>query len=300
MREREATRRTVRPSFYFEPHLGRRKAIGVAWEGLTLLAILLGIVVLLTLLVRVFLDGLPYLRPQFLTAFPSRFPDQAGLRSALQGSIWLMVLTALCSFPLGVGAGIYLEEMAPKNALTRFIEINVANLAGVPSIIYGLLGLGLFVRGLELGRSLLAGVLTMTLLILPVIIVSTREALRAVPDSIREAALALGASRWEMVRDHVLVYSMGGILTGMILALSRAIGETAPLLTIGALAYIAFDLRGPLDMFSVLPIQIFNWISMPRKEFHHLAAAGIIILLAVLLSMNALAIWLRNRLQKRW
>ncbi len=283
-----------------EPNLPRRKAMGVVWEGVALLAILLGIAMLLTLLVKVFLDGLPYLRPQLFTEFPSRFPDKAGLRSALQGSIWLMVLTALLSFPLGVGAGIYLEEFAPKNALTRFIEINVANLAGVPSIIYGLLGLGLFVRGLGLGRSLLAGVLTMTLVILPVIIVSTREALRAVPASIREAALALGASRWEMVRDHVLVYSMGGILTGMILALSRAIGETAPLITIGALTYIAFDLRGPLDLFTVLPIQIFNWVSMPQEAFHRLAAAGIIVLLTLLLTMNALAIWLRNRLQKRW
>ncbi len=284
----------------FEPNLPCRRRAGWVWKIVALTAVLLGIAMLLTLLIRVFVDGLPYLRPELFTNFPSRFPDKAGLRSALQGSIWLMVLTALLSFPLGVGAGIYLEEFAPQNRLTRFIEINVANLAGVPSIIYGLLGLGLFVRGLELGRSLLAGVLTMTLVILPVIIVSTREALRAVPPSIREAALALGGSRWEMVRDHVLVYSMGGILTGMILALSRAIGETAPLITIGALTYIAFDLRGPMDMFTVLPIQIFNWISMPQPAFRQLAAAGIIVLLAVLLSMNALAIWLRNRLQKRW
>lgn len=284
----------------FEPNLPRRKAIGWIMEFVALLAILVGIAVLLTLLVRVFLDGLPWLRPELFTNFPSRFPEKSGLRSALQGSIWLMVLTALLSFPLGVGAGIYLEEFAPKNAFTRFLEVNVANLAGVPSIIYGLLGLGIFVRGLGLGRSVLAGVLTMTLVILPVIIVSTREALRAVPSSIREAALALGASRWEMVRDHVLVYAMGGILTGMILALSRAIGETAPLITIGALTYIAFDLRGPLDMFTVLPIQIFNWVSMPQKGFQQLAAAGIIVLLIALLSMNALAIYLRNRLQKRW
>ncbi|MGQ9466675.1 MAG: phosphate ABC transporter permease PstA [Anaerolineae bacterium] len=284
----------------FESNISRRRALGRVLEMISLVAVLVAIAMLLTLLVRVFLDGLPYLRPQLFTEFPSRFPDKAGLRSALQGSIWLMVLTALISFPLGVGAGIYLEEFAPRNWLTRLIEINVANLAGVPSIIYGLLGLGLFVRGLGLGRSLLAGVLTMTLVILPVIIVSTREALRAVPPSIREAALALGASRWEMERDHILVYSMGSILTGMILALSRAIGETAPLITIGALTYIAFDLRNLLDIFTVLPIQIFNWISMPQKAFHQLAAAGIVVLLVVLLSMNALAIWLRNRLQKRW
>lgn len=284
----------------FESNISRRRMLGRILEMISLVAVLLAIAMLLTLLVQVFLDGLPYLRPQFFTQFPSRFPDKAGLRSALQGSIWLMVLTALLSFPVGVGAGLYLEEFAPRNRLTRLIEINVANLAGVPSIIYGLLGLGLFVRGLGLGRSLLAGALTMTLVILPVIIVSTREALRAVPPSIREAALALGATRWEMERDHILVYSMGSILTGMILALSRAIGETAPLITIGALTYIAFDLRHPLDIFTVLPIQIFNWISLPQKAFHQLAAAGIIVLLTVLLLMNALAIWLRNRLQKRW
>lgn len=284
----------------FESNISRRRMLGWILEMISLVAVLLAIAMLLTLLVQVFLDGLPYLRPQFFTQFPSRFPDKAGLRSALQGSIWLMVLTALLSFPVGVGAGLYLEEFAPRNRLTRLIEINVANLAGVPSIIYGLLGLGLFVRGLGLGRSLLAGALTMTLVILPVIIVSTREALRAVPPSIREAALALGATRWEMERDHILVYSMGSILTGMILALSRAIGETAPLITIGALTYIAFDLRHPLDIFTVLPIQIFNWVSLPQKAFHQLAAAGIIVLLTVLLLMNALAIWLRNRLQKRW
>lgn len=284
----------------FESNISRRRMLGRILEMISLVAVLLAIAMLLTLLVQVFLDGLPYLRPQLFTQFPSRFPDKAGLRSALQGSIWLMVLTALLSFPVGVGAGLYLEEFAPRNRLTRLIEINVANLAGVPSIIYGLLGLGLFVRGLGLGRSLLAGALTMTLVILPVIIVSTREALRAVPPSIREAALALGATRWEMERDHILVYSMGSILTGMILALSRAIGETAPLITIGALTYIAFDLRHPLDIFTVLPIQIFNWISLPQKAFHQLAAAGIIVLLTVLLLMNALAIWLRNRLQKRW
>lgn len=284
----------------FQPNLPRRKAVEWIMRRVALLGILIAIMVLLTLLVRVFLDGLPWLRPELITNFPSRSPQVAGLRSALQGSIWLMALTALLAFPIGVGAGIYLEEFAPQNAWTRFIEINIANLAGVPSIIYGILGLGLFVRGLGLGRSLLAGALTMALLILPVIIVSTREALRAVPSSIREAALALGASRWEMVRDHTLVYAMGGIMTGTILALSRAIGETAPLITIGALTYIAFDLRHPLDMFTVLPIQIFNWISLPQKEFQNLAAAGIIILLVALLSMNALAIWLRNRLQKRW
>lgn len=264
------------------------------------MTIVLAMLLLLTLLVDIVLDGLPWLSLRLFTEFPSRFPEKAGLRSALQGSVWLMLLTALLAIPIGVGAALYLEEYAPRSRLTRFIEINIANLAGVPSIIYGLLGLGLFVRGLGLGRSLLAGVLTMTLVILPVIIVSAREALRAVPVSLREAAIALGASPWQVVRDHTLVYAMPGILTGVILALSRAIGETAPLITIGALTYIAFDLRGPFDIFTVLPIQIFNWVSLPKEDFHHLAAAGMIILLGVLLSMNSLAIWLRNRLQKRW
>ncbi|MFN3308772.1 MAG: phosphate ABC transporter permease PstA [Anaerolineales bacterium] len=284
----------------FEQELAFRQRKGKILEILALFSILLGIVVLLTLLVDVFLDGYPWLSPRLFTEFPSRFPQKSGLRSALQGSIWLMFFTAIMAIPIGVGAGIYLEEFAKKNRLTEFIEINIANLAGVPSIIYGLLGLGLFVRGLGLGRSLLAGALTMTLLVLPIIIVTTREAIRAVPTSIRLAALALGANEWETARDHVLAYSMPAILTGVILAMSRAIGETAPLITIGALTYIAFDLRGPLDIFTVLPIQIFNWVSLPQKDFHDLSAAGIIILLALLLSMNAIAIWLRNRLFIRW
>lgn len=284
----------------FEQQLNLRQRKGKILEVIAFFSILLSIAILLTLLVDVTLDGLPWLHPRLFTEFPSRFPEKAGLRSALQGSIWLMVFTVLMAIPVGVGAGIYLEEFAPKNWLTEFIEINIANLAGVPSIIYGLLGLGLFVRGLGLGRSLLAGALTMALLILPIIIVTTREAIRAVPRSIRLAALALGANEWETARDHVLAYSMPAILTGVILAMSRAIGETAPLITIGALTYIGFDLRGPLDIFTVLPIQIFNWVSLPQKAFHDLSAAAIIILLALLLSMNATAIWLRNRLFIRW
>ncbi|MER3513270.1 MAG: phosphate ABC transporter permease PtsA, partial [Chloroflexota bacterium] len=201
--------------------------------------------------------------------------------------------------PIGLGAAIYLEEYVRQNRLTRFIEINISNLAGVPSIIYGLLGLGLFVRGLDLGRSVLAGGMTMALLVMPTVIVASREAIRAVPLSIRQASFALGATRWQTVRHHVLPYAMPGILTGVILAMSRAIGETAPLITIGALTYVAFDLKGPLDIFTVLPIQIFNWVSLPQKEFHGLAAAGILILLIVLLSMNATAILLRNAYQKK-
>ncbi len=280
--------------------LQRRKQRGRYFEWLALLAVLIGIVVLLTLLIDVFLDGLPWLRPELFTHFPSRFPEKSGLRSALQGTLWLAVITAILSFPIGVAAAIYLEEYARDNWFTRFIEINISNLAGVPSIIYGLLGLGLFVYGLNLGRSLLAGALTMTLLVLPTVIVSSREAIRAVPRSVRLAAFGLGATPWQTVRDHVLPYAMPGILTGTILAMSRAIGETAPLITIGALTYIRFDLRGPLDLFTVLPIQIFNWISLPQKEFQQLAAAGIIVLLAVLLLLNTTAIILRIRLQKRW
>jgi phosphate transport system permease protein len=284
----------------FERQLEIRTRKGKVFEIAALLAVLTGMVVLLALLIDVTVDGLTWLRPGLFTEFPSRFPDQAGLRSALQGTLWMIVLTAILAFPLGVGAAIYLEEYGQENRLARFIEINIANLAGVPSIIYGLLGLGLFVRGLELGRSVLAGSLTMALLVLPIIIVASREAIRAVPRSIRLAAFALGATQWQAIRYHVLPYAMPGVLTGTILAMSRAIGETAPLITIGALTYIAFDLRGPLDIFTVLPIQIFNWISLPQEEFHGLAAAGIMILLVVLLGMNSLAIVLRLRLQQRW
>jgi phosphate transport system permease protein len=284
----------------FERQLEIRTRKGKIFELAALLAVLTGMVVLLALLIDVTVDGLTWLRPGLFTEFPSRFPDQAGLRSALQGTLWMIVLTAILAFPLGVGAAIYLEEYGQENRLARFIEINIANLAGVPSIIYGLLGLGLFVRGLELGRSVLAGSLTMALLVLPIIIVASREAIRAVPRSIRLAAFALGATQWQAIRYHVLPYAMPGVLTGTILAMSRAIGETAPLITIGALTYIAFDLRGPLDIFTVLPIQIFNWISLPQEEFHGLAAAGIMILLVVLLGMNSLAIVLRLRLQQRW
>ncbi len=281
-------------------HLRRRHLKGALLAGLAFLSILLAMIVLVTLLIDVFLDGLPWLRPQLFTNFPSRFPEKAGLRSALQGSFWLMILTALMAIPVGIASAIYLEEYAPRTNLTRLIEINISNLAGVPSIIYGLLGLGLFVRGLGLGRSLLAGAFTMSLLILPIIIVASREALRAVPSSLREAAIALGATPWQVIRDHTLQYAMPGILTGVILAMSRAVGETAPLITIGALTYIAFDLRGPLDIFTVLPIQIFNWVSLPQKEFQRLAAAGIIVLLGFTLLMNTLAIFLRNRLRQRW
>ena len=207
-------------------------------------------------------------------------------------------LTAALAFPVGVGAAIYLEEYAPDNWMTRIIQLNIANLAGVPSIVYGILGLALFVRWFGLGRSLLAGSMTLSLLILPLIIVASREAIRAVPDSLRDGAFALGASRWQMVRRTVLPAAAGGILTGTILALARAIGETAPLIMIGALTYIAFDPQGPMDLFTVLPIQILNWVSLPQKEFHSLAAGGIVVLLVVLLIANSAAVYLRYRMQR--
>lgn len=254
-----------------------------------------GVVVLVILLVRVGREGMPWLDWQFLTSFPSRFPEKAGILSALAGSAWLMVLTASISIPVGVGAAVYLEEYARKNRMTRFLEVNLANLAGVPSIIYGLLGLAVFVRFFALGRSVLAGALTMSLLVLPVIVVASREAIRAVPQSFRHAAYALGATKWETVRYHVLPAATPGILTGIILAVSRAIGETAPLVVIGASGYLAFTPEGPLDDFTVLPIQIFNWASRPQPEFHELAAAGIIALLGALLIMNATAVMIRNR-----
>ena len=284
----------------FDSRLRQRLYYGRLFQAFSLAAVTVGLIVLSVLLLDILLDGYKWLRPEFFTQFPSRFPEKSGLRSALQGTLWMIGLTVVIAFPVGVGAAIYLEEYAPDNRLTRAVEVNIANLAGVPSIIYGLLGLGLFVRGLELGRSVLAGSLTMALLILPVLIVAGREAIRAVPQSVRQASLALGATQWQTIRHHVLPYAMPGILTGTILAISRAIGETAPLITIGALTYIRFDLKGPLDIFTVLPIQIFNWVSLPKAEFQELAAAGIIVLLAVLIALNALAIVLRNKLQIRW
>ncbi|HEX2035026.1 MAG TPA: phosphate ABC transporter permease PstA [Chloroflexota bacterium] len=258
-----------------------------------------GIVMLGVLLADVLVRGLPTLTPTFLTNFPSRFPERAGLKSALVGSLWLISLTTLFAVPTGVAAAVWLEEYTRRNWLSRVIEVNISNLAGVPSIIYGLLGLGLFVRTLELGRSLLAGSLTMALLVLPIIIINCREAIRAVPRSQREAAYALGATRSQVIWNVVLPLALPGTLTGVILALSRAIGETAPLITIGALTFIAFLPSGPMDQFTVLPIQIFNWVSRPQGGFHAIAASGIIVLLVVLLSMNLVAVLLRDRARRR-
>lgn len=292
--------------------IARRKALDrfFALEGLAVMV--LALLVLLALLGQLAFDGLGRLSWQFLTSFPSRFPDQAGILSAWVGTILVMFLTALTAVPLGIGAAIYLEEYAPKNWMTEVIEINIANLAGVPSIVYGLMALGLLVYELRLGQSFLTAGLTLAMLILPMVIIATREAIRAVPPHIREAAYALGATKWQTVRDHVVPYSIGGMLTGMILALSRAVGETAPLITVGALSFIAFlphppwqtefpyvSLQWLFDPFTVMPIQMFNWVSRPQEAFHVNAAAAGLILLLMTLAMNALAIIVRARFRKR-
>jgi len=283
-------------------HVVARRLKGGVFKYVCLAATLFGIVALAVLIITVSANGIGRVSWDFLNSYPSRFADQAGIKSALLGTLWMMAFTALFAVPIGIGAAIYLEEFAPRNWLTRVIETNINNLAGVPSIIYGLLGLALFVRLMDLGRVVLAGSLTMALLVLPIIIVAAREGLRAVPPSIREAALAVGATPWQAVRFQVLVPALPTMLTGVILALSRAIGETAPLIMIGALTFVAFDPTSPRSPFTVLPIQIYNWISRPQAAFATTAAAGIIVLLVVLLTMNAIAIVLRNYFEgkRRW
>jgi phosphate transport system permease protein len=274
------------------------------WSGRLFLAVCVAATVaamatLAVLLLTVAADGVGRVSWEFLNSFPSRFPAQAGIKAALAGTVWMMVFTALFAVPVGIGAAIYLEEFAPRNLVTRAIETNINNLAGVPSIIYGILGLALFVRILELGESVLAGGLTMALLVLPLVIVASREGLRSVPPSIREASLGLGATPWQTVWFQVLPPAMPAVLTGVILALSRAIGETAPLIVMGALTFLAFTPNSPLDQFTVLPIQIFNWISRPQAEFQTTAAAGIVVLLVVLLVMNGIAVGLRMYFERR-
>ena len=276
----------------------RRRIYGLVFAWLCGFATLVGVAALAVLLVDVLIDGLPRLDVAFLTSFASRLPERAGVKAALAGSIWIMALTALIAFPVSVAAAIYLEEYAPRSWLTKTIQTNIANLAGIPSIVYGILGLALFVRALGLERSILSGALTLALLIMPVIIMAAQEAVRAVPPTIREAAYGLGATRWQVVRGQVLPMALPGILTGTILALSRAVGETAPLIMVGAVGFIAFTPQGLMDQFTVLPLQIYSWISRPQDEFRELAAAGIIVLLALLLTMNAIAIVLRNRAQR--
>lgn len=275
------------------------KARELFFVWLCRLAVALPLVVLAILLGRVFLDGIGRLDVAFLTDGPSRKAASAGIYPALMGSLWLVGLTAIIALPLGVGAAIYLEEYGRRSKLAPAIEVAIANLAGVPSIIYGMLGLGLFVRFLGLGPSVLAGACTLALLVLPVVIMSSREALRSVPDSLREAALGMGSTRWQMVRRVVLPMALPGILTGSILAISRAIGETAPLLLAGAVAFITFAPDGVDSPYTALPMQIYKWTSMPQREFLTNAAAGIVVLVVTLLALNAFAIVLRNRYQTR-
>jgi phosphate transport system permease protein len=256
------------------------------------------LLILATLLVDIVVDGAARLSWTFLTSYPSRRPEAAGVLAALTGSVVLIGVTAAIAVPVGVGAAVYLEEYGVKGRLGQLIEINIANLAGVPSIIYGLLGLALLVRAMALGRSVLAGAITLALLVLPVVILASREALRAVPISLRESSYALGATQWQTTWYQVLPAALPGILTGFILALSRALGETAPLITIGALTYVPFMPDSLWSPFTVLPIQIFNWVSRPQVGFRQNAAAGIIVLLVVLLVMNGFAVWLRDRSQR--
>ena len=287
----------VQGNAIFKRRKEARKLLGSAVFVLFLAAILVSIVGLAILLIDIITGGAPWLSSKLILNYPSRHPEQAGLWPALIGTLWLMGLTAAFSVPVGVGAAIYLEEYAAKNRLTALIEINIANLAGVPSVVYGLLGAALFVQWLALERSVLAGALTMSLLILPIVILASREAIRAVPSTYREAAFALGATEWQVVSGVVLPSALPGILTGVILGMSRAIGEAAPMLVISGLLFVTFIPTSPMDKFTVLPLQIFNWISRPQEEFQGLAAAGIVLLLAVLLSMNTVAVYIRNRRQ---
>lgn len=264
--------------------------IACTFLGLILLSIFIG---------TIFIDGIQRINWDFLMNLPSRKAERAGIFTAIMGSVWILVLTTIIALPLGIAAAIYLEEYSKKSKLSSLLEINISNLAGVPSIIYGLLGLEVFVRILEMGASVLAGSFTLALLILPIVIVSTREAIKAVPKSLRDASFALGASKWQTVSRQLLPASFGGILTGVILALSRAIGETAPLIVIGALAYVPFAPQTPMDEFTVLPIQIFNWITRPQEGFEVNAAAAIIILLFITFVMNGIAVYFRNKWQKK-
>ncbi|WP_153123464.1 phosphate ABC transporter permease PstA [Peribacillus tepidiphilus] len=261
---------------------------------------LFGLLILAILLYRIFTQGLGHLDLEFFQNFASRRPEQAGIKAALIGSIWLMAVVAPISLILGVGTAVYLEEYAKKNRFTNFIQLNISNLAGVPSIVFGLLGLTIFVRALALDRSVLAAGLTMSLLVLPVIIVAAQEAIRSVPKELREASYGMGATKWQTIVKVVLPAAIPGILTGGILALSRAIGETAPLVVVGIPMFIAFLPKTVFDTFTVLPMQIYNWTSRPQEEFHNVAASGIIVLLGLLIIMNSIAVLIRNKYQKRY
>jgi phosphate transport system permease protein len=277
-----------------------RLVVNTLFKGLFMAATLLALLALVVLLYRIVTQGASHLSLDFLMNFASRFPEQAGIKAALIGSLWLMAVVAPTSIILGVGSAIYLEEYAKQNRLTTFIRLNISNLAGVPSVVFGLLGLTIFVRAFSLGNSILAAGFTMSLLILPVIIVASQEAIRSVPKELRDASLGMGATKWQTVVNIILPAAIPGILTGSILALSRAIGETAPLIVIGIPVIIQFLPRGVFDTFTALPIQIFDWASRPQQEFQVVAAAGIIILMIFLLIMNSIAVIIRNKFQKRY
>jgi phosphate transport system permease protein len=277
----------------------KRKKIDYVFKFICRLLTWLTVALLMVLLYHIVNEGISWVDLQFLTSFPSRFADKAGIKAGIFGTLWLMGLTASISIPIGVASAIFLEEYGIKGKWGKVVEINVANLAGVPSIVYGLLGLTLFVRFFQLERSLLSGALTLSLLIMPVIIVASREALRAVPKTLKEAAYALGAEKWQVTFGQVLPAALPGILTGIILALSRAIGETAPLIIVGALTYVAFIPQSPMDEFTILPLQIYNWASRPQVSFHSLAAGGIIVLLSAMLIMNFIAVVIRLKAQKK-
>jgi phosphate transport system permease protein len=280
----------------------RKGTIDTSFRLLLIATIAIAILGLLILLTYVLVTGWPRLNAQLFNSYPSSNPETAGARSAIYGTLWIMGLTALFTIPIGVGAATYLEEFAPKSKwYTRIIELNIQNLAAVPSIVFGILGLAFVVRGpLDLGPVVLSGAIILSLVVLPTVIIAAREALRAVPPSIRDGSMALGATKWQTVSRQVLPPSIPGIATGIILGLSRAIGEAAPLLLVGALTFVPFTPTGLDSRFTVLPVQIFNWISRPQEEFRVLAAAAIIVLLAILLTMNAIAIWLRNRYARKW
>jgi phosphate transport system permease protein len=280
----------------------RRARLSAAFAGLCLAATWLCVLLLALLLVELFWRGIPWLNLSFLTSFPSRFPEKTGIAPALVSSLWLIALTAIFSVPIGVGAAVYLEEYAVASRWRNLVHLNIANLAGVPSIVYGILGLGLFVRALALQRSIMAGALTLTLVVLPIVILAAQESLRAVPNSIRQASHALGATRWQTIWHQVLPAAAPGIMTGVILAISRALGEAAPLVVLGAATFITFVPVSPADEFSALPVQIFDWASRPQVNFHHVAAAAIVVLLTVLILLNAAAIYVRYHYGKhiRW
>ena len=280
--------------------MGSRLKFNKVWKVIFLIATSFALLSLVVLLFRIFSQGLGYLNLEFLTNFASRIPENAGIKAALVGSLWLMAVVAPVSIILGVSTAIYLEEYAKKNKLNDFIRMNISNLAGVPSIVFGLLGLTIFVRLMDLGKSILAAGFTMSLLILPIIIVAAQEAIRAVPNEQREASYGMGATKWQTIVRVVLPAAIPGILTGSILALSRAIGETAPLVVIGIPVILQFLPTGILDSFTALPMQIFDWAKRPQEEFQFVAAAGIIVLMTVLVFMNSIAVFIRNKFQKRY